>query len=319
MRRSLNGPLGKSSVEILQTIKKKKNIVEKLTNYFSNKLQNIMREKNYPITNLEKEISKFFETLEHKKINEFDYVIGKLEKYLLDLLNKNFSSLINNRKEISLKSPKSFVNEISIDQIKSNKSIDTINYQNNLNSNKNINNNNILYQNNHDNDKLDENLQNINIDKDIIEKSIFTKKDFNQNIHHQRSYSTNKDLLPSQLYLNEKLLSLKDKANDEWALIAKYNHLKQIENDQLFKNNKEEKQKRFKEMLQSQLIEKDMLKKIKQEEDWQFFLKQNEKLQNLENEESRKKREKQQILRSQKVLQEKAIYGKLNIINVENL
>lgn len=317
MRKSLNDPIGKSSVEILNSIKKKRAIVEKLTKLFTNKLQNLMKEKNFPIANLQKEISNFFETYENMKINEYDFVIGRLENHLIDIINNNDNTNNNNKIKNRLEISSSNLNR----NIVNNSLNEIYNYSNGLpkenmilnNSNKSNGNNNIInYNNNYNNNYSNGNFDNIILSNENIEKNKTpTQKDFMPMIHHQRSYSTNKEL-PINFYLNEKLVNLRDKANDEWALIAKFNHLKQLEDDKIKENVKEEKQKKFKEILHSQLIEKDLLKKIKQEEDWQFFIKQNDKLQNLQNEEIKKKKEKQDKVKAVKEIQDKLVYGKLN-------
>ncbi len=319
MKKSLNNPLGSSSVELLNSIKKKNAIVEKLTKLFSNKLQYLMKEKNFSLLNLQKEISEFFETYSKLNINEYDFIIRRLENHLIDIINNNennskIKSILDKttpklNKEINNRSLNNIYNHLNVikkDDLILNKKSDI----GNSNDPSNINNYNKILDNiyyDHLNSSS-ENIKNKDIDKNLTLKI----PDSMPIINHQRSFSTNKQL-PINFYVNEKLSNLRDKKNDEWSLIAKFNHLKQLEDDKQKMHNKEEKQKKFKEILNCQLMEKDMLKKIKQEEDWQFFLNQNDKMQNIQNQELMKIREKQDKLKAEKEMQDKLVIGKFFI------
>jgi len=308
MKKSINGPLGRSSVELLNSVKKKKSIVDKLAKFFSNKFHNLIKEKNYPITNLEKLITNFFETFEHNKTNEHDFIIGELEKQLLESINdqaiNNNESYVNNNNNSKNKTNENFYDKNN-DHLYNN---DIIN-KNLKHSVINVNHKNIQNEKINNNDGNNKNA-NIFFSNESLEKNEKDKAGSIPIIHHQRSHSTNvnKDL-PLLFYANDKLTNLREKANDEWALIAKFNHLKQLEDDKQRKFMKEEKQKKFKESLYTQLIEKDMFKKIKQEEDWQFFLRQNDKLQSFQNEELRRKKEKQDFIKAEKEFQDKIVSG----------
>ncbi len=314
MKKSINSkPLGRSSVELVELIKKKKSITEKLKNFFCIKFQSLIKERNYPIVNLEKEISLFLETHEKTKTIEYDFVVGKLEKQLqeailnnhglnstarntdknnvINIYNNELSTNNNNNLKLKIVE-KNSTNDKNCNGNQNN-SVIYINNNNNLNDESNNNNENIFSSN--------EDCENNKINSEIMPIPV---------IHHQRSHSTNiTNGLPLIFHANDKLNSLREKANDEWALIAKFNYLKQMEDDRQMKFIREEKQKKFKEGLHSQLQEKDIFKKLRQEEDMQFFLKQNDKLQIMQNEEQRKRKEKQDKLKAEKELQDKVISG----------
>lgn len=298
----MNYPLGKSSMELLDTIKKKKTIVDKLTKFFSNKFNKLIKENKYSINNLEQLITNFFDSYQSNKINEYDYVIGILEKNIQDSIIKHALNN-NNFSKNGHSSPNNITNDhfdYEKNEIENNNGNNTNDYYNNYNR---ILNKSVI---DIDNDIVKKSSDNKTLSKENLEK----QKIDNKIIHHQRSKSTNINMeLPVLLYSNNRLMSLKEKANDEWALIAKFNYIKQQEEEKQNKFNKEEKQKKFKESLHSQLIEKDLLKKIKQEEDWQFFLRQNDKLQILQSEEQKRNKQKLDMLKAEKEIQDKIVSG----------
>lgn len=114
----------------------------------------------------------------------------------------------------------------------------------------------------------------------------------------------------------EKLNDLKEKAMDEWAMIAKYNHLKYLDDQEKRKNFEEEKKRKVREILDNQMKEKETMRKQKQEEDKKFFKLQSEKINDLEKDYMEKEKIKIEKVKMQKEMHEKLIKGK--IINYSN-
>lgn len=127
------------------------------------------------------------------------------------------------------------------------------------------------------------------------------------NSHHQRSQSVTKGF--NNVFQNQKLINLKERTNDEWALIAKFNHLKFLEEEKNSKMLKEEKKNLLKQSLESQMLEKNKQRKLKQDEDRLFFIRQNNKLNNLKEEEFARQKEKLELKQYQKEYHEKIING----------
>lgn len=270
---------------------KKNTLIEKLSQHFSNKLKVLMIENRYPFINLKTDISKFFDSIDISKMEKYDHIIGQIESLLLAIIKNPHSN--NQSKTDNLN------NQIKTASI----TLDDLHKYNN-NSEYNISDViNCGYSNQNNTVKIDYNNFNNNLSKG--------KSANQQNDIVNKSKEQTNDLPWAVNEKHDKLTNLKEKANDEWALIAKFNHLKLLEDQKFNKNVKEEKQKQFKEMLHSQLIEKNMLKKLKQEEDWQFFVKQNDKLQSIQEQEILKKKTKKDILKNEKEIQDKLVSGKL--------
>lgn len=181
-------------------------------------------------------------------------------------------------------------------------STDRYNTENNLILNRNNNNhlfNNGIYNNNNnlnDYEVFSTNPNNANI-LNIDEKT--PNNEANENGTEAYNLITKHD----------KLNNLKEKALDEWAMLVKYNHIKHLENEENKKNRQSQKKRLVKEILESQMKEKDNIKKLKQEEDKKFFRLQTEKIDIQEKELLEKEREKFHKLKQQKELQEKLIKG----------
>jgi len=277
MKKNINVPNIKTNNTLLNN--KKNTLLEKLTIHFSNKLKELMLQFDYPLSKLKTDISSFIGGLENENLKKYDFIIGRIGTLLLEKITnrkQNYKAAIDPNNELNH-------NNINTQQNnKSSKPVMTLDdlYRYKLKENHNSENPNIIYS------SYSNNQHEFNIEDNEYE---INYNNSNNNCQSEAAAAATKEKKIYQLYTknpiakqqntanhllpwvmnekNEKLISLKEKANDEWALIAKFNHLKLLEDQKEGKNLKEEKQKKFKELLHSQLLEKDMLKKQKQEED----------------------------------------------------
>jgi len=111
-------------------------------------------------------------------------------------------------------------------------------------------------------------------------------------------------------FRRDKLLKLKKKETDEWALIAKYNHYKACveKKNQLIKE--KEKREGFTGTLQKQKSEKAIAKRNLDSMEEKFFEEQKESLKKHEDKEKRDKEEKTKKIMQDKELRE--MYDKVN-------
>lgn len=367
-------------------------LTEKLANHFKKKLSNLIFEKNYKFSNLISDITSFVRKLENSNY-EIETVLPRLEKHLLNILNKlpfdghkdNLdiakinglcktetnntngdyyaeeyikslpnTSIANNNNHSKIR--------VINSPIKNNKNVNS-NYNKNINSNgrsgKNILKENSVFASKSGNAKLNsvsktnsrKTLTNIlsSYDNNNTKKSIKNYANFNKerklklssrnintenngeytnfntipgisksvakvgNLNSITNLITNKDE-KNFIKKTEKLNDLKERALDEWAMIAKYNHLKHLEEEEKRKNFEEEKKKKIREILDNQMKEKDLIRKLKEEEDMKFFNLQAEKISDLEKDYIEKEKIKIEKVKMQREMQEKLIKGKFYII-----
>ena len=260
---------------------KKNLIVQKLSLHFLKKFSIQIKQKKYSTELLNKDISDYMDNLESNLI-EYNYIISNLEiilKQKLNINNKSQTERIITKNEVNQNIKKTEPKNLT-------KSYEIIN---NL-------------------------LNNTN-------KQTSTNKNFNNEINISSNYniinednlfksSSSDKILPIKFSKIDKLKNLNEKANlDEWGLIAKYNNIKHIEEIKNKKNTKEVKTKLIKEILDSQMKERDQQRKIKQEEDLKFLMKQNIIDKNLENKFLDIEKEKLEKIKFQKEFQEKIIKG----------
>jgi len=154
--------------------------------------------------------------------------------------------------------------------------------------------------------------KNESLNKDALLNRLNTNNNTESNIINIIDYSEKegKNLVKK----TEKLNDLKVKAMDEWALIAKYNYLKHLEEQDNKRNFEEEKKRKVREILDNQMKEKDLLRKLKEEEDMKFFKMQSDKISDLEKDYMEKEKMKAEKIKMQKELQEKFIKGNCLIV-----
>jgi hypothetical protein len=105
----------------------------------------------------------------------------------------------------------------------------------------------------------------------------------------------------------EKVQILKIKEEDEWALIAKHNYEKFI-NEQKNKKQKEEDLKQIqKDFLESQIREKEIMKKKLKDEERQFYNQHSENIKKMQEQEKQKELQSKEKMRVQKEIQNSMI------------
>lgn len=256
------------------TLKEKKaKVVEKFVQLFKNKFSKLFVDKCYTQKNLFQDLNQLI-TDEDLRNFEYNTMIIKVEKGLLEILSKLENEPFK-----------------GYDMTKINALI-----------------------------SKHENAQNVTrkiVKKlDLPPKSEKVKLQMNNSVVHSimpyNQIESHRSTTPECYSKRDKISMLKEKEKDEWALIAKHNYQKHV-NQECEKKNKEKELKRLqKEILQKQIREKELLHLQEKEENKNFFSAQLEHLKNLEHEEKRK-----EMLQKEKILKEKVMHD--NMINLSKL
>jgi hypothetical protein len=252
--------------------RKKQQIVEKISTFLKNKFSKIFKEKGYTPKHLLIDLNNL---ITDNDILNFDYntVILRVEKSILEILSK-----------LETKE----VNSALLDMKKINELI----------SKPNVNRNNKLSARESSDLQQTVQKQRNNLNKDITTSE--TEKKMRQ--------TKSVDNLISTLEIkNKKLLDLKEKQNDEWALIAKHNFQKHLDVEKEKKMQAEQMKKIQKEILEKQMKEKEIWKLREKEDIEKFVRNQNENLKKLEEYEKNKINEQKEKVIRQKQMQEHII------------
>lgn len=139
----------------------------------------------------------------------------------------------------------------------------------------------------------------------ITPRTIRNNNQAGKNQNHNASLSTNKSV--DNLYKNEKVQLLKEKASDEWALIAKLNYQKHLEAEKEKRLKEEESKRLQKQILENQIKEREIYKKKEIEENRRFYKQQSENLKKIDQIEKQKEIENKERVRLEKEMHEKMI------------
>jgi hypothetical protein len=256
------------------TMKEKKaKIVEKFVQLFKNKFYKLFADKGYTQKNLLHDLNQLI-TDEDLRNFEYNTMIIKVEKGLLEILSKLENEPF---KGYDMSKINSLISKHENAQKVGGKTIKKL---------------------------------------DIPLKSEKVNMQMNNSVVHSQLPSkpieSNRSSTPDCISKRDKISMLKEKEKDEWALIAKHNYQKHINQEQEKKNKEKELKRLQKEILQNQIREKELLHLKEKEENKNFFSAQMEHLKKLEHEEKMK-----EMLQKEKILKEKLMHD--NMINQSKL